>query len=372
MHPTRRRPPLAAPVAVLAVFVAVACGTARPDATAPSADATAAVASAGATPTMSAGPGPATGPGPSADTAVGAGPDARVTASPTAPPDEGPPPSTFAYDTGEPLDPRIERRSRTTADARIEWLTYAGGDGERVPALFAVPRDARLPLACVIVGHGFRGDKESFPIWDMLGRVGFATFAIDARSHGQRRDAAVLDQVATDPALLADMLRQTVIDMRRGIDYLATRTECDPERIGYVGASMGGFLGSMLAGADVRVQAPVLLVSGADWETMLGSEVAQRFRREASPQDVERAREVLDPVDAKHWIGRISPRPVLMVNGDRDTSVPPDSARALHRAAREPKQVVWYEGGHAIPSGAERDRVLGIVGLWLLRHLSAP
>ena len=277
---------------------------------------------------------------------------------------------TFDYDTTVPLDPRLDGRPTTTGAVRLERLTYAGVDGERVPALFATPRDADGPVACVLLGHGFRGDKVSFPIWDMLGRAGLATFAIDARFHGDRLDAAALERMATDPRLLARLLRETVVDMRRGVDLLSTRDECHPDRIGYLGASMGGFVGSLLAGADPRVQAPVLLVSGADWPTMLGSDVVRRFRDEATPDEVDRARTLLNDVDPKHWVGRISPRPVLMINGERDESVPPESARALHSAARDPKRVVWYDGGHAIPSGAERDRLLGIIGLWLLTHLS--
>jgi fermentation-respiration switch protein FrsA (DUF1100 family) len=197
---------------------------------------------------------------------------------------------------------------------------------------------------------------------------GLGSFAIDARFHGERSDWQALQRVTRDPLLLERMLRETVVDTRRGLDVLETRTDVDPRRIGYLGISMGGFLGAMLAGSDERVQAPVLLVSGADWPTMLDSAEARDLR--GLPEEVlGDAAAILDPIDPKHWVGRISPRPVLMIAGDADDAVPPASARALHEAAREPKQVVWYRGGHTLPSGSEQGRVLALIGSWLLEHL---
>jgi cephalosporin-C deacetylase-like acetyl esterase len=286
-------------------------------------------------------------------------------AAPTAPVAD---PVIFAYDRSRPLRAR-ESELDATPGARHEHVIYEGADGERVPAILSLPARGKAPFACIVVGHGFRGDKTSLPVGDLLARAGFASFAIDARAHGERRDEETLRRVETDPAALERMLRETVIDMRRGVDYLSTRAGCDPARIGYLGASMGGFLGAMLAGVDERVQAPVLLVSGGDWSTMLESSVAREFRRRATSAGIERARRLLDPIDPVRWVGRISPRPVLMIAGDADTAVPPASARALHAAAREPKTVVWYHGGHTMPAADEGQRILTTVALWLAGHL---
>ncbi len=301
-------------------------------------------------------------------------PDPRPTDRPgpassgSEPPSSAADPSLFAYDPTVPLSPRVVR-SRDTRHARIDQLTFAAADGQRVPALFSRPLTARDPTACILLGHGLRGDKESFRLWDLLAQAGFSSLAIDARAHGERRDPVTLERLATEPRVLERLLRETVVDMRRAIDYLATRSECDPARTGYLGASMGGFLGTMLAGVDERVQAPVLLVSGADWPTMLGSTEAQLFLRGATPQDIREAGALLDPIDPKHWAPLISPRPVLMIAGDADLAVPPAAARALHEAAQEPKTIIWYEGGHALPSGAETERIFGRIALWLVEHL---
>ncbi len=54
----------------------------------------------------------------------------------------------------------------------------------------------------------------------------------------------------------------------------------------------------------------------------------------------------LDPVTYAPYI---SPRPVWMINGRQDFIVPPAAAQALQDAARDPKKVLWYDGGHMPP-----------------------
>jgi fermentation-respiration switch protein FrsA (DUF1100 family) len=53
-------------------------------------------------------------------------------------------------------------------------------------------------------------------------------------------------------------------------------------------------------------------------------------------------------VDAKPLIGRLSPRPILLLQGGLDTVVAADNGRRLYDAAREPKEL-WFEPelGHA-------------------------
>jgi dipeptidyl aminopeptidase/acylaminoacyl peptidase len=134
---------------------------------------------------------------------------------------------------------------------------------------------------------------------------------------------------------------------------------------------MGGILGAIFAGVDERVQAPVLLVAGGNWKIMMEKSVLSIFRenRENRPsKEIERALKAMEVVDPIHWVGRISPRPVLMINGDADDVVPVESNKALHEAAREPKKIIWYKGGH-VPPAAELPNVLNSVLDWLNEHV---
>lgn len=51
-------------------------------------------------------------------------------------------------------------------------------------------------------------------------------------------------------------------------------------------------------------------------------------------------------VDPVNFAGHISPRPVLLVNGTQDAIIPREAAEALQAAVGEPRQIIWYEGGH--------------------------
>ncbi len=56
--------------------------------------------------------------------------------------------------------------------------------------------------------------------------------------------------------------RQTVLDNRQVLDYLVTRPDVDPNRLGCMGLSLGGIKASLLAGVDKRVKCAVLGLAG--------------------------------------------------------------------------------------------------------------
>src|SRR5690606_35092456 len=68
-------------------------------------------------------------------------------------------------------------------------------------------------------------------------------------------------------------------DDRASIDYLLTRKEIDPKRIGCCGLSLGGFRSVLMAGLDPRIRCAV--VSG--FMTSFGDELHQHFRHQSFP-----------------------------------------------------------------------------------------
>ncbi len=278
----------------------------------------------------------------------------------------------FGYDKTLPLKPQ-ESVLQETAQFTVYKVTYLSARDQRVPALLILPKNhkegERLP--CVMLMHGLGGDKRMFEmLWPLLTQQGYALFAIDAQYHGERKPSEEIPFFGPYAYRARDALIQTVIDLRRGLDYLETRKEIDPKRIGYIGASMGGILGSMFAGVDERVQAPVLLVAGGDWRILMEKSTLSMWRNASkdNAQFIEQALKVMDVVDPVHWVGRISPRPVLFINGDADDVVPVESNKALQNAAREPKTIVWYKGGH-VPPPTEIMNVFGQITNWLNTHL---
>jgi len=274
----------------------------------------------------------------------------------------------LAYDRALPLDAEVKEKSLEDG-VRLLSVTYSSTHGERVPALLAVPAEAKSPLPCVVLMHGLGGSKDGMkPFWVELTKAGYACFAIDAKFHGERPKGPGGQALLLYPYSGRDALAQTVVDLRRGLDFLQTRDEIDTKRIGYAGVSMGAILGSITAGVDDRIAAVVLIVGGGDWNVLLEKSLLSLAGDKNLKDKTVRAPVVtaLDPLDPVHWVGRISPRPVLMINGDLDNIVPVEANKALHAAAKEPKKVVWYSGGHFAPPDLVRRELLA----WFADHLN--
>lgn len=274
----------------------------------------------------------------------------------------------FSYDATVPLHATEQPVART--DAYVATKVTYRSLGQTVPAYLTLPTTGTSPHPCIVVQHGFGGSKEDVrALWSDMAHAGIGTFAIDARLHGERGTRQQLVAAGHTASGMRSLLEGTAIDLRRALDYLSKRRECDSHRLGFFGLSMGAFLGAMVAGADSRVRATVLLVGGGNWRVFLeqtrGLEAAglDLGRVRDNPASLDAAVKELDPIDPVHWVRRISPRPLLMLNGDADTIVPPDSARALHNAARKPKDIVWFHGGHAA-QGIEFFKVAVVIYIW--------
>ncbi len=279
-----------------------------------------------------------------------------------------PSPALFGYDKNLPL--MADEQPGTDGQGyKVIKVSYYSANNQQVPALLALPATVKEgeKLPCLIMMHGLRQNKTALSIlWPAFIRAGYAVFSIDAQYHGDRKPKVPVDLFGLSVYSTRDMLVQTTIDLRRGIDYLETRKEIDPHRIGYAGFSMGGIVGTLVSAVDSRIQAPVLALAGGDWRLMFANTKlpnAERARQLA-PDLAAVGIDALDPVDPVRWVARIAPRPVLFINGDHDTTVPVVSGKALQDAASQPKEVFMYKGGH-VPSFTEFPRVITKIIDWL-------
>ena len=265
----------------------------------------------------------------------------------------------YNYDRNLPLNAE-ENLKFEQGPFKAYLVYYDSVNGERVPALLTIPNKGTPPFPCVIVQHGYGGDKTfALILAGSLTNKGYATIAIDAEYHGER-EVKGKDIFSVDIESDAAALLQTVIDLRRTVDYLQTRKDIDPNRIGYIGVSMGGFLGSVFCGVEQRAKTCILVVAGGNWKLVVRNsqiEPAIAMRKYAKEHNlsVDEMAGKMDFVDPVNFIGLISPRPVLFLNGKEDTIVPPVSTEALYAAAKEPKKIIWYNrvppdtSGHLVP-----------------------
>ena len=202
--------------------------------------------------------------------------------------------------------------------------------GEKVPGVLLRPgKPGKTPAALLL--HGLSSTKERMA--DSIGRAlaarGIASLAIDLPLHGER-EGDIRNLSPVRPFAIVAQWKLAVTDCIAALDFLSENIGIDGSRIALVGYSLGAFLSVQLAGDDSRIEG-VVLAAGGDL-----------------PDDLPfqpMVRAVADPVRS---IRRIN-LPVLMINGQFDRTVTPSQARRLHDAAREPKTIRWYRGGHWPP-----------------------
>jgi dienelactone hydrolase len=132
----------------------------------------------------------------------------------------------------------------TPAERGLEYesVPLTTADGVELAAWY-VPGSNR---AGVVVMHGSGSTRsEVLDQAAVLTRNGYAVVLIDARGHGDSGGTAM------DVGWYGDL------DIAAGTEFLASRPEIDPSRIGVVGFSMGGEEAIGAAAADPRIRAVV-------------------------------------------------------------------------------------------------------------------
>jgi uncharacterized protein len=69
------------------------------------------------------------------------------------------------------------------------------------------------------------------------------------------------------------------------------------------------------------------------------------------------------------WVGRVSPTPLLMVVGTRDTITPTDLALAAYEHALQPKRLAMYAGDHFNAYVAAFETTSEAATEWFCEHL---
>jgi dienelactone hydrolase len=155
--------------------------------------------------------------------------------------------------------------------------------------------------------------------------------------------------ISDDVAGTVANFRQAVLDIRRAGDWLRSRKDVDPNRVGLFGVSMGAVVGSLVAGVDARFTRSVFVVGGGDLPAIVMHESREtkemRRRLLDGGWTAEKLKEALAPIEPLGVAGRIDPSNVLMVNATADQVVPKECTEKL-RAAMGGPRLVWIKADH--------------------------
>ena len=137
------------------------------------------------------------------------------------------------------------------------------------------------------------------------------------------------------------------------IDYLETRADVDSSSIVLAGASFGAQLVTVAGALDERAAYVLSIYGGGDYAALLRGNL--RLKPMWLRSLIAGAGGwLLDPIEPLHYVGLISPRPFVIINGFRDERIPTYSVAVLYETAREPKQLIWLDEGHI----SSRDEAL--------------
>ncbi|HZT40667.1 MAG TPA: acetylxylan esterase [Chthonomonadaceae bacterium] len=290
--------------------------------------------------------------------AIGGGQPSAFTLPPPADAQEACRLSFYAYDSDLPLHAEIKPLDQEPSAVRYS-LSYDSVHDQRVTAILALPRRFTPPYPAVLLVHGSGGSKDtSYIHWSSsaLTAQGYATLSIDTQYHGARARPDRSGEIhMPDSFTMRDAWVQTVVDLRRAVDYLETRPDIHKDKIGYLGFSQGAMLGAVLGGVEARIHAFCLAVPGGGFVNIVQHidrypVLKAHWPVQATPEVMRRVEEISNVTDPIYYIGRIPPRPLLIIVAKYDEIIPPEASEALVEAARAhgSVQVQRWDSGHVL------------------------
>jgi dienelactone hydrolase len=259
-----------------------------------------------------------------------------------------------------PLAPEVQARP-DDGEFAVQHVTYAVEAGERAAALVLQPKGpaARRPVVIYLHGTGSSKDRSLARLREFA-RRGFVAVAPDGRFHGERIPAGASANAYEDAIVAAfrtgqghPFLYDTVWDVMRLVDYLATRDDVDPARIGLTGMSKGGMETYLTAAVDQRIAAAVSKhgVQSFRWGLEHGAWDSRAWSIRGAVEGAAAAagqapgaaflRTLYDRItpglygefDGPAMVPLIAPRPFLIISGDSDPRTPQAGVREAVRAA---------------------------------------
>ena len=215
-----------------------------------------------------------------------------------------------------------------------ELVEFRSRDGARlcgwfIPAQSAA--DGSETPATILHAHGNAGNMNDHAWFtEYLPVAGFNVFIFDFRGYGQSEGRAWTRNGLLD-------------DTHAALDYLVTRSDVDRGRIGMYGQSLGGSIGLNVMAERSEIRAAVIESAFTSWReeaaaAVSGEPPAWWARLAAWMLISDRAR----PDEA---IVRCGPRPILIVHGDSDGTVPVEHGRRLRAAGGANVELVEVAGG---------------------------
>lgn len=252
---------------------------------------------------------------------------------------------------------------------------------EAVPAYFVRPIGQNGPLPTVLYNHAHgsnyvlgkdelldgRVELQKTPYAEDLTKRGYAALCFDSWAFGERRgrsESEIFKHMLWSGQVMWGMM---VYDSLCAIDYLVSRSDVDPERLGTMGLSMGSTMAWWVAALDTRVKVCVDLCCLTDFQALIAT---RGLDGHGIYYYVPR---LLKHFTTAQINALIAPRPHLSLAGNFDPLTPPAGLDRIDAElgqvyAEEGSPDAWkllrYETGH-FETAAMRAEILSFLQQWL-------
>ena len=283
-----------------------------------------------------------------------------------------------------------------------ERVTFVA-DGLKLAGVLHLPAgrapNERRPGFLVLHGFGSnKGGGNALIVAQMLAQLGYATLRFDMRgcgeSEGKRGRVICLEQVE---------------DTKSALSFLASRPEVDPKRIGVMGHSFGAAVAVYAAGVDARVAVCIASGGWGDGEKKFRKQHASpdawrkfsammeegRRRRERTGESIMVPRYDIVPIPpglrgnlapdsimefpfevvesmytfkANEVVGRIAPRPLLLLHPSNDSVTPTEQSVDLFRHAGQPTDLHLVADVDHFMFAQSNALVIQLVRNWLEKY----
>jgi len=214
---------------------------------------------------------------------------------------------------------------------KIFWIS----DGLKIQGEVYFPADRTRRYPVLVICHGLPAkvkgpDDRGYPfLAEHFSREGFFVLIFNFRGAGQSEGNFDILGWARD--------------LDRGLDYLTLRPEVDPERIFLMGFSGGAAVSIYVTAHRKEIAGLIACASPAEFQDLSTGRGLEDFlvhAREVGiikdsnfPASIEEWKDGFRAVRPSDWIGRIPPRPLLIIHGTEDDVVDVNHARNLYAGA---------------------------------------
>jgi dienelactone hydrolase len=261
----------------------------------------------------------------------------------------------------------VELRDTTRqGSSTVTELRLLSDTGLEVDVTIRVPDGLSGPGPAVLLLGGRETGRDAARLSGDIGTVVVAALSYPFVGDPTVKDLEAVLQLPRIQRALLD----TVPALLLATDYLLGQPYIDGKRLELVGVSLGAFLVSPAGVLDERIRR-VWIVHGAGNPAQV---IDYALRDDVRIRPLRRMIAALLTglaggryLAPERWVGRMSPRPVIVINAKGDESLPRASVAALHAALQEPFEIIWTAGTHVQPNRAD---VIELISAQILQRVS--